>query len=120
MTVNGGSRPLGTGVQVGFMGVGETTGFLTLIVVFRVMGEEDGGVTAIDVTPAHVDGRGTGEMERPPLAGSLSISFSARNIWLKFRIWRPVATSSRTVGGPSMIVMRHLSSVFTTSSRNGA
>ena len=120
LTVKGGSRPLGPGDQVGFVGVRDVAGFLGLRVVFRVMGEEEGGVTAMDVTPAQVEGRGTGERETLPLEGARSMSFSARNIWLKFSIWRPVAVSSRTVGGPSMIVMRHLSSTVTTSSRKGA
>jgi hypothetical protein len=54
----------------------------------------------MDVRPAHEDG-GVGEEPKR------STSFSVRNILSKFNIWRPVAVSSRTVGVPSIIVIRY-------------
>jgi len=112
LTVMGGSRPRGLGTQAGFaIGV---TGVDFLVVPFlTVTGEATGGGGAMDVTPAQVDG-GVGEEAKR------STSFSARNMLLKFKIWRPVAASSRTVGGPSIIVIRQRSSCVTTSSRKGA
>jgi len=116
-TVIGGSRPRGVGTHGGcFVGVGLGVGFL-MVPFFTGTGRATvgagGGGGTIDVTPAQVEG-GVGEETKR------SMSFSARNIWLKFKIWRPVDASSRTVGGPSIMVIRQRSSWVTTSSRNGA
>ena len=72
-----------------------------------------GGGGGMDVTPAQVEGGVGIETKR-------SVSFSGRNMLLKFKIWRPVAESSRTVGVPSIMVILQRSSWVTTSSRNGA
>lgn len=83
------------------------------MVPFLVTGDRTGdgvGMAGrIDVTPAQV------------FAGAgRSINFSERNMFVKFKIWRPVFWSSRTAGGPSNIVIRLRSSGVTTSSRKGA
>ena len=75
-------------------------------------GDTLGAGAAATVIPAHeVEAEG---------AGGRDISFSLRKILLKFMDCIPVALSSRTVGGPSTIVIRFLSSAVTTSSINGA
>jgi hypothetical protein len=113
LTVIGRSRPRGPGTQTGLAGVGTRVSILT-VPFFTVTGEAmGGGRGAMDVTPAHVDG-GVGEETKR------STSFSARNMLSKCKIWRPVAASSRTVGVPSIIVIRQRSSCVTTSSRKGA
>lgn len=116
LTVIGGSRPRGVGFQAGFALEGVGVGFLIEIVVVLLFlidtGEGVGIGGAIDVTPAQVEGAS--------VAGKRSTSFSERNISLSVRIWSPVAASSRTMGGPSIIVILVRSSFVITSSRNGA
>jgi len=112
-----GSRPRGEGTHAGFEGgrVGvcfalEGVPFLT------VTGELAVGAGLKDVTPAHVEGVvGFGVVFE-----KRSMSFSERNMFPKLSICRPVLDSSRTVGGPSIMVIRFRSSCLTTSSRNGA
>ena len=84
---------------------------------FMEIGEEIGGGATMDVTPAQVEGGAGDEFDN-----NLSMSFSGRKrLELKFKIWRPVALSSRTVGGPSIMVMRCLLySSCRISSRKGA
>jgi hypothetical protein len=89
--------------------------FIEIVVVLPFLietGEAEGIGGAIDVTPAQVEGAS--------LAGKRSTSFWARNMLLSVRIWSPVAESSRTIGGPSIMVILVRSSFVTTSSRNGA
>lgn len=105
LTVIGGSRPRGLGTQAGFaMGVIGVS-FLVVPLVFTGTGGTATGAEgiAMEVTPAQVDG-GVGDGIKR------STSFSARNMLLKFKTCRPVLTSSRTVGGPSIIVIRQRSS----------
>lgn len=111
------SRPRAPGFQAGFGGAGVFLPLETgMVVAFTGLGEVDGGLIAD--TLAQVEGP-TGLIEKLALV-VLSTSFSERKIGLKFRIRRPVAVISRTVGGPSIIVMRSRSVAFTTSSRKGA
>ena len=115
LTVIGGSRPRGLGTHAGFAigATGVSFFVVPLVLVVTGGGAIGAGGGAIDVTPAQVEG-GVGEEAKR------STSFSARNMLLKFKIWSPVLTSSRTVGGPSIIVIRQRSSWVTTSSRKGA
>ena len=112
LTLLGGSRPRGPGVQVGFVAIFlvVVTGTVTLL-LFEMTGDMLGG-GAETVTPAQ-------DVEAE-VGGTRATSFSALNILLKGMVGRPVALSSRTVGGPSMIVIRPLSSSFIKSSRKGA
>jgi hypothetical protein len=124
-TVIGGSRPRGPGTQDIFAGAiaGLWTGpgFLTGTVVLPFLADTGDAIGAVgagrgggmDVTPAQVEGGVGIETKR-------SVSFSERNMLLKFKIWRPVAESSRTVGVPSIMVILQRSSWVTTSSRKGA
>lgn len=117
LTTIGGSSPLGSGVQDGRLIA--LAGFLVVIgSAFAAMGElmmPGGG--GIDVTPAQVEGACAvlGVVESP----TRSISFSERKMLSNFNVGRPVAKSSRTTGGPSIIVIRFRSS-WLTSSRKGA
>ena len=97
LTPIGGSRPRGPNSQIGFAGALRivTIGAPPLLVA--ITGETLGG-GAPTVTPAH-------EVEAEGAAGR-TMSFSVRNILLKLMLGSPVALSSRTVGGPSRIVIR--------------
>jgi hypothetical protein len=101
--VIGSSKPLGPGFQTGVV-VG--TGCFTDAPFL------DG---ELEVIPAQVEGSVSDVLDRVRLT-----SFSWRNICLKSIICRPVAESSRTVGGPWIMAIRLRSSAVTTSSRNGA
>jgi len=113
----GGSRPRGEGTQAGFED-GSVGVCLALVVVpfLAVPGELAVGTGLKDVTPAHVEG----VMGLGVVFEKRSMSFSERNILPKLSIWRPVLDSSRTVGGPSIMVILFRSSCLTTSSRKGA
>jgi len=116
LTVMGGSRPRGLGTQAGFAIGVIGVDFLEMPFLTgtgEMTAGAGGGGGAMEVTPAQVEG-GVGEETKR------STSLSARKILLKFKIWRPVAARSRTVGGPSIIVIRQRSSCVTTSSRKGA
>lgn len=85
----GGSRPRGLGVHAGFAGGGACTGdaLAVAVVPFLTTGDltGDGIGTAgtMDVTPAQVFAGAGAEILR-------STSFSARNMFVKSKIWRPV------------------------------
>lgn len=110
LVTSGLSRPRGPGFHVGTGGVAFLIGTPPF---FDSVGDATGGggAVTIEVTPAHVAGGAL---------GTRSTSFSGRNSLLNFKICRPVAASSRTVGHPSIIVIRRLSSGVTTSSTKGA
>jgi hypothetical protein len=81
--VIGRSKLRGPGTQTGLAGAGTGVGILKMPFL-AVIGEAMGGGRAMD--------GGVGQETKR------STSFSARNMLSNFKIWRPVAASSRTGG----------------------
>lgn len=120
LTIIGGSNPRGSGFQPSrAKTLVVTSDFLAAVETAlpkagdaTVVGGVGGG---IDVMPAQDDGADVG------LTSVVrSINFSGRNIFSNLRVRRPMADSSRTIGGPSSNTTLFRSSCVITSSRNGA